>query len=223
MSTDRTRRVRAPRSRRVLLLRWTAVALVLLVALLCIGFCVGSPLYYAQKYSGSPTPSRPAVLPVAIVAEQQTEPHTCGLCSLIAVYRAYGLDPEALGLRFRLGTDKPLTNFIPSSRGTIHPDMLRVLAQDGFDARVLRPSAEGSRPALLAHLRQGHPALALVKLSEYHWVVIGSADADELAIHDSLAPAPYRRAIDAYLTDDVYSLVLLSPAPPVPPASPAAR
>jgi len=181
------------------------------LALCVLGFCVGSPLYYSDKFGSGPGSGIPTPTPMPIVAERQTEPHTCGLCSLVAIYKAYGLDPEADRLRFRLGTDKPLANFIPTSKGTVHPDMLRVLSQDGLRATVLRPSSEGTMLALTEHLDAGHPAMALVKVNEFHWVVLGERAGDAVVVHDSLHDEPYQKRMTEYLRDEVYSLVLVRP------------
>lgn len=198
--------------RKRLIRRAAIVTTVSVVVLLSVAFCVGSPAYYSEKYGVGPGQRTPLKLPWPIIAEHQTEPHTCGWCSLAAVYKAYGLDPEADLLRFRLGTDKPLTNFVPSSKGTVHPDMLRVLAQDGFDAVVLRPSDESTLAALTAHLDTGHPAVVLIKVNDFHWVVIGSRDGDDVIIYDSLKDEPYRKNMASYLRDEVYSLLLVKPA-----------
>jgi hypothetical protein len=175
-------------------------------------FCVGSPAYYRDKFSPAANSVQPAASPGAIVPEVQTEPHTCGLHSLSAIYIAYGLDPEALRLRFRLGTDKRFNNLAPSSRGTIHPDMLRVLRQDGFQVRVLFPGGEDTSRRLRDHLDSGHPAVALTKRSELHWVIISGRDGDDAVVCDSLDPAPYRRPLAEYVSGDVYSLMLVAPA-----------
>lgn len=175
-------------------------------------FCVGSPFYYSEKYAPTDSPSRPAAFPTPITPEVQVEPHTCGLHSLAAVYTAYGLDPVALRLRFRLGTDRPVSTLAPDSRGTIHPDMLRVLRQDGFGCEVLLPGGKDAARRLRAHLDAGHPALALTKPSELHWVVIAARLGEDALVCDSLVPEPYRRPLEGYLADDVYSLLLVAPS-----------
>lgn len=196
------------RRRKILLL---AAALSLPACLLT--FCVGPPSYYSAKYAPSPLAPRPAPLPAPIAPEVQTEPHTCGLHSLSAIYTAYGLDPAALRLRFRLGADKPANTLFPASRGTIPPDMLRVLRQDGFDPRILLPGSEQTRHRLRTHLDAGHPAVALVRPRGFHWLVIASREGDDAVVCDSLRADPYRVSLDPYLRDEVYSLLLVAPAP----------
>ncbi len=180
--------------------------------LLGLGFCVGSPLYYHEKFAAVPALAHPAALPREIKPETQTEPHTCGFHSLSSLYRAYALDPEERRLRFRLGTDKPINNWIPDTRGTIHPDMLRVLRQDGFDAEVLLPKSKDTLPRLRTHLDSGHFAVVLIKPSEFHWVVAATRDGYDALICDSQRRDLYPVPIESYLRDEVYSLMLVRPA-----------
>lgn len=196
----------AARARRFLLVSAAALA-----AFLLLSFCVGPPWYYLDKYSASTSAATPTALPDNLVPEAQTEPHTCGLHTLSTIYRAYGLDAGVQRLRFRLGTDRPFTNFLADSTGTIHPDMLRVLRQDGFEAELVLPGAEA--PARLAdHLRRGHVAAALTKVDEFHWVALSSATtADRLLVCDSLREQPYERDCASYLAEGVYSLILIEP------------
>lgn len=207
--------VRAPEEapRRGHRVRWWRIGLgvaLLFILGVSIFFCVGSPGYYSSKLSavGMPAPRR---TPGPVVALTQTEPHTCGYCSMAAIYRAYGLDPEELRLRFRLGTDKPVSNFLPETQGTIHPDMLRVLSQDGFDASVVAPSSGTALPRLYDCLDAGQCALVLTKVKDFHWVVASGRHGDAITIHDSLHPLPYEKDGPAYLQNEVYSLLLLRP------------
>lgn len=196
-------------ARRVFLIGfWIAVPLFTLVIA---GFCVGSPRYYSAKYSPAPGLSPPTPLPLAIIPEVQTEPHTCGLHSLRSVYRAYAVDPDAARLRFRLGVDKPATNFDPESLGTIHPDIVRVAHQDGFDATILPTGGDDALPTIRAHVESGHPALALVRVNSLHWLVLAGIEGDEAIIADSLAEQPYREPLDAYVRGRVLSAILLRP------------
>jgi len=130
---------------------------------------------------------------------------------MAAIYRAYGLDVEALRLRFRLGTDMPVSNFLPDTQGTVHPDMLRVLAQDGFTASVVVPSSDTALMRLYDYLDAGHCALVLTKVNEFHWVVASGRFGHAITIHDSLHPQPYEKDGPSYLQNEVYSLVLLRP------------
>ena len=190
---------------------WAILAFILIDLAVGVFFCVGSPGYYSSKMSAAPVRRFPNLKPDRVRAIKQVEPHTCGFCSMAAVYRAYGLDVEELRLRFRLGTDVPVSNFLPDTQGTIHPDMLRVLSQDGFETEVLRPSSDDALKRLFKHLDSGHYALVLVKLKEYHWVVAAGRVDGRLVIVDSLAPQPYDRDAASYFLDEVYSLLLVQP------------
>lgn len=200
-----------PTSRRIAL-----VTAAVLSALFLLAFCVGPPRYYVEKYQAAQR-AVPAYLPEPLVPEVQTEPHTCGLHTLSSIYRAYGLDAEAQRLRFRLGTDKPFTNFLADSTGTIHPDMLRVLRQDGFRAELLLDRSEQTAARLTEHLARGHVAAALTKVSEFHWVALsalpdaGSAPALTLLVCDSLHEEAYERDATDYVRESVYSLILIAP------------
>ncbi len=195
--------------------RWRTVGIIFLIVFVCLlaSFCVGSPAYYSSKYA-SAGPARPRPFPGRAIPEKQTEPHTCGLHALASLYRAYDLDPDILRVRFRIGVDKPVSNFMPSSTGTIHPDMLRVLSQDGFDAEILRPGSSTTRQRLEAHLDDGHMAIALVRVKELHWVHIAGGVNDKLLICDSLHEESYLEPNDDYVRDRVYSLLLVKPRDP---------
>ena len=118
-----------------------------------------------------------------------------------SIYAAYDIDPDGANLRFRLGTDKPLSNFTPDLVGTIHPDLLRVLHQDGFDARVVMMTDDG--PARIeAHLRSGHPVLALVDVGGIlHWLVLTRLEGTDVRIVDSLGGETYLKDFDAYVEE----------------------
>lgn len=184
-----------------------------LLLTMCLAFCVGPPWYYTDKYSAvaAAQPAVPSATPDQLVPEVQTEPHTCGLHTLSSIYRAYGLDAEAQRLRFRLGTDKPFSNFLADSTGTIHPDMLRVLRQDGFRAELLLDRSEQTAARLTEHLARGHVAAGLTKVEEFHWVALSAAEDGGVRVCDSLHEAPYHRDAGDYVQREVYSLILIEP------------
>lgn len=192
------------------LARRVCLVVCLLAVPIALTFCVGSPLYYSGKYSGS-LPAHPTVMPGPIEPEQQTEPHTCGLHALSSLYKAYGLDPERQQLRFRLGVDKPLNNLVPSSRGSIHPDMLRVLEQDGFDCALLLQNNEDNLLRLTDHLDAGHLAVALTKVNEFHWVVLCGIQGDDVRVCDSLKPEIAVEPMRAFVDERTYTLMLVRP------------
>jgi len=181
-------------------------------------FCVGGPGYYSAKYApAAHAAAAPAARPGALEPGEQTEPHTCGLHAMSSLYRAYGVDPEAHRLRFRLGTDMPANWLIPDSRGTIHPDLLRVLRQDGFEAEVLLDLGDAERLAQLRrHLEGGQCALTLIRTEAsgaLHWVVLSAQESEPAAVSvcDSLSPTLYARPLDAFVRERVSSVVLVSP------------
>ncbi len=198
-----------------------AILLFVVVAVVAVAigsFCIGSPVYYSVKYQGSPVASQPLERPGLFTPEDQVEGHTCGFHALSSVYRAYGVDPEANRLRFRLGTDKRATNFDPESLGTLHPDMLRVLGQDGFDASVVFDAKSvTSLDRITAHLMSGHPVVALVRAPGLHWIVLAPArergdDAEVTAlIVDSLQMEAVIEPLRAFVADRVLSAVLVKP------------
>ncbi|MCC6971602.1 MAG: hypothetical protein IT434_15430 [Phycisphaerales bacterium] len=203
-------------------MRWRVVVLVggcAVVALALASFCIGSPVYYVDKYQGAPAVTKPTALPAAFTPEKQTESHTCGFHALSTVYRAYGLEPEAMRLRFRLGTDKRATNFDSESLGTLHPDMLRVLAQDGFTADlVLDPKSPESIERFGAHVRSGHPAVVLVRVTGLHWIVLapalnesGEGETMTLVV-DSLVESPTEAPLNGVISGRVLSAILISPS-----------
>ena len=186
-----------------------SIALVGVLTVLAALFVQGDFTYYTAKYAPGGDVVMPGQLPSAIRPEEQTEPHTCGFHALSSLYHAYGLDPQAMNLRFRLGVDKRATHVATDSFGTIHPDVLRVLTQDGFEGECLDPRASATRDELRNHLESGHFAIALTKVSTYHWLVLCGLDGERVAICDSLQPDLYHRPLDAYLSESVYTVILI--------------
>lgn len=198
--------------RKALIILLPCLAVALLITLM-LGLCAGPPSYYTDKYAGVDGLTRPAALPGDYTPERQTEGHTCGVHALRSIYAAYALDPDAADLRFRLGTDKPLTNFTPDLVGTIHPDIIRVLQQDGFQAQIVMMNDDAPE-RLKRHLRSGHPVLALVDVGGLlHWLVLARLDGTDVLIIDSLAAEAYTHDIDAYIRQRVLNAIVISPKP----------
>ena len=157
----------------------------------------------------TPKPTRVATTPKA---GTQTEPHTCGWHVMSSMYAAYGLDGETFDLRFRLGTDEPAMRADKESTGTLHPDLYRVLAQDGFKIDALDLDSNVAAVALKNHLAWQQLALVVVYRSTYHWVLIGPADqSDELVVYDSLKDEPETMPVDELL-NDALSITLVEPS-----------
>lgn len=197
--------------------RWLLWSLIILPPALiltsCLSFCVGPPSYYDAKYADTAVKVPAGAKPSRWEPQKQVEPHTCGLHALSSIYLAYGLDPMATDLRFRLGTDKRATNFDPDSLGTIHPDILRVLGQDGFDATTLLMIGDDARTVIRDHLSSGHPALALIRIGELHWIVLTELQGNDVIICDSLKSELERTPFTPFVDDRVLSAILLRSKP----------
>ena len=192
-------------------LKCALVAAALVASILPLGLCAGPPGYYLDKYDRVEGIATPTTFPSVIEPEQQTEPHTCGVHAIRSIYRAYAIDPDDARLRFRLGADKALTNFTPDLVGTIHPDILRVLAQDGFRASIVI-MGDAAPERIRDHLADGHPVLGLVKVGDVlHWIVIADIDHETATIVDSLEDQPYQRDFDAYVHDELLNAILIRP------------
>lgn len=185
--------------------------LVVVMGVAGVAFCMGGPAYYNAKYSSVPPGVTPSDKPVTFAAEVQTEGHTCGLHSVRTIYRAYGIDPDARDLRFRLGTDKPGHNFDPESLGTIHPDIARVMRQDGFEVRVILPHREGDVVAMRQHLAAGFPVLTLVRVKGLHWIVLAEEQDGKSRVFDSLKEDVEEVDSAEFIRTRVISAILVKP------------
>lgn len=140
---------------------------------------------------------------------EQTLPHTCGLRSMEAAYIAYGLDPDAFNIRFRLGTDFAAVPTDSESTGTLHPDMLRVLAQDGFVTTVLDLEDAGAAQRLSDHLDDGQLALTVVYRSTYHWMLLAGDGPGRLWVVDSLSSEGRSCDTVSFLDTEALSVILI--------------
>lgn len=195
------------------------IAAILLAGVLATALYVGPRVL--EKGGAPRTMDRPERRIADPVPIEQTELHTCGFLSLSAAYVAYGLSPEEKNLRFRLGVDTKAHPFDDESTGTLHPDLYRVLAQDGFAIEAIDPDADDAAARLTAHLQPEGLALLLIKRRQtggLHWVVADKAIAGSdgawthLRIVDSLASFPYREPIDDFLAHHVLSIIAIRPA-----------
>lgn len=211
--------------------RWWIPSTGFVIAILIItgaAFCVGGPNYYFGKYSHAPrkqqpfgdgklmpseTTTKPSHTPHFTTAEVQTESHTCGFNACSTIYNAYGLNPAEKQLRFRLGTDKRGTNFDPESLGTIHPDIVRVLTQDGFETNVLWQPATDDGEAIQSHLASGHPVLAMIRVKGLHWIVLTGNENGKTHIYDSLKQEVEKVDIATFVKERVLSAILVKPSP----------
>jgi len=188
----------------------------LVLSIGCLGRLVGGK-YDGPDFGHNADPSGPAPLPDTPVRVKQTLPHTCGLRAMESAYRAYGMDPEAYDIRYRLGTDFSAIPTDPDATGTLHPDILRVLAQDGFATTLIDLDEAGAADQLEAHLSQGHLALAVVYRSTYHWVLLAPPESGhaenqgELWLIDSLAEGHTEHGIAEYIQNETLSVILIRP------------
>jgi hypothetical protein len=151
----------------------------------------------------------------AIKPEHQVETFTCGFHAVSAIYRSYGLDPDERRLRPRLGVDNSANIYDKDSTGCLHPDIYRVITQDGFAYQALDLDDANSKQALLAHLDATNCAMALIKRREnghLHWVVIDGRTNETLRVCDSLKPEIYNEPLEAYWRNCLLSVILIKPA-----------
>ena len=178
-----------------------------------------APPLLAGDWSPSPYYQAPSSTPRPLVPEVQTDGFSCGYHALSAIYRSYGLDPKLARLRARLGTSRPAVPFVADSTGTLQPDLLRVLQQDGFLAETLRASKDDDRARLIDHLQKGQYCLALLESGHaggLHWVVFTEYRDGEVTIGDSLKRGLHRESLSQLAAGPLLSTITLSPDVPRP-------
>lgn len=171
-----------------------------------------------RKSSAWYSPDPPSARAGAAQPILQLESHTCGLLTLSAAYTLYDLQLEEKNLRYRLGVDVPANPLDSSSTGTLHPDLLRVLVQDGFTYEMPSPFLDAD-VRLRNHLQTGNVALILIRRREtggLHWVLADALDGDSLRIVDSLQTLPVTEPIADYFNHRVLSAILIKPNPSFP-------
>lgn len=144
--------------------------------------------------------------------ERQVEPHTCGFHALSWVYRSHGVSPDARALRTRLGVDAVSLVYDRSSTGTLHPDMYRVMDQDGFLATAMRVGDADHLRRFRHHLACGHSALGLIVQPDsgiMHWVVLNRLEGDSVTVVDSMKPEPHTVSLDEWWRQRLISAVMV--------------
>ena len=187
-------------------------------------FCALSLL--AGDRAPAPVVKHPFKIPGPLVPLIQEDGHSCGFLALSAIYNSYGLDPDKMNLKPRLGTDIPLIPFMPDTTGTVQPDFFRVLKQDGFRTVAVDLETAGAKQSVIVHLEMDQYALALIKRREngnLHWIVLTAHEQGRLTVGDSLKRGLYREPLDDFLANHIQSILLLSPGEPNPNASYAAE
>lgn len=168
---------------------------------------------YADKLAPPDSLASPLPTPRPLRIHAQHEGHTCGFHAVESLYEAYGLDADELHARFRLGTDVPALPGNDEWLGTLHPDLYRVLTQDGFAIVEVNPTLDIAAVALSQHLAE-HCALALVRLpgGGLHWIALDASDGGGVRVIDSLRDEPLVESGEAFLEREVLSLLLVRPA-----------
>ena len=179
-----------------------------------ISLVVLSVSVYAGERKSAPQSgvTLPTAIPSLVTPEVQSEGHTCGFHALSSVYRAYGLDSEQFLLRRRLGTDVTAVPLMADSKGTLHPDLFRVLNQDGFEHEELNLNAARAGVRLVRHLEGPHPALVLIELTQtggLHWVVFQGYRDGRTSVADSLKSGLRSEILTDYLHSEKARTVLL--------------
>ena len=160
------------------------------------------------------TSDRPNAYIGAYTLEEQTEGFTCGVHALSTVYKAYGLNPEAERIRWRLGVDTKAVAWMGDSTGALHPDMWMVLAQDYFEIDTVEPTSAHAWETLRSHLQAVHPAVLLIKRREngnLHWVVATDAFKNgTIEVYDPLFDEPYTETPD-FMDNHIVTAMLVWP------------
>ncbi len=196
------------------LCRWSlrlGLASVLIPIVTACTYAVFSGPYRSAKYRPVSLPDQVIERAEPLVPEEQVEGHTCGLHALSSVYRAYGLDPAEQRLRFRLGVDRNAVPGATDTEGTLHPDLFRVVNQDGFHIALIDPERPDAHRALVAHLLHD-AALVLIQRGEgLHWIALDHGGDDEVRVSDSLEPEAYLSDAIAFFDRPILSVILLTP------------
>ena len=182
-------------------------------------FYLGTPNTESPRRRGKYHPvagtAQPLSQPREFDLECQIEGHTCGMHALSTIYRGYGLDPERQELRFRLGVDRRGNPLDPSSQGSLQPDILRVVHQDGFQTHLVDlQELPAASDEIKRHLAQGHCVLTLIRRRQngnLHWVVMQGIEQEEVRVYDSLAEKPYGEPLPDFLVNHILSAVLITP------------
>ncbi len=180
--------------------------------LILISILIASLAFGGEKYR-APTSVKPVGLPGEIYPENQIQGHTCGWHAIRSIYRSYGLKIEDYDLRLRLGVDKKSVPFLTSTKGTIHPDVLRVLDQDGFSYSSINIRQTSGLQKFHQHFESGHYALGLINRKQnnaLHWIVLSGTDNYKYTVVDSLYPQEYKEDLK-FLSENVQTVLLISP------------
>ena len=169
---------------------------------------------HAGNRARAPISIPPQGTPGEIYPEKQVEGHTCGWHSVRSIYTSYDLETDRYMLRERLGVDAKAVPFFASTKGTVHPDILRVLDQDGFQFEHLDLKKVADLHRLHEHFEEGHYALVLINRREnqaLHWVVFAGVEQGDYVVVDSLSEEKYSEDL-GFLAENVQTTLLLKPS-----------
>lgn len=186
-----------------------------------LGLAIGGATH-AGSPEPAPTPVPPAAKPAPLVPHVQKDDYSCGFLALAAIYESYGIDPRMARLRDRLGTDVPAVAFVKDSNGTLQPDLLRVLKQDGFGAAIVNAEDAAGMKSLRDHLQGGQYALALTRTEQaggLHWVALTGYKDGDVTVGDSLKLGLQRENLVDYAAGPLLRAILLTPGTPDPRAA----
>src|SRR5690606_33058241 len=114
----------------------------------------------------------------------------CAFHTLKAVYEFYGHNFESTRLKKRLGLEcvsQPRGE--SKSKGALHPELLKVLTEDGFyfDSLCLDLPEKKIVKKLQKHLCKGNMAIVLLRRKyngNMHWVALRNSEKGQIAIID---------------------------------------
>ena len=98
--------------------------------------------------------------------------------------------------------------------GILHPDLLRVLGQDGFSYNLLDPTAPRATHHLTQHLCTQNMALLLIARREngnLHWVLTDAHSDGNLRVGDSLKIDVYTEPTADFIKTCVLTIVATEP------------
>ena len=196
--------------------KWSLKKKLLLLGLaILIGFSITPVVIITRTYFIIHSDQRPQENPISAKLQNQTESFTCGVHAVSTVYKAYGLDPEAERIRWRLGADTKALFWMADSTGSLHPDMFMVLEQDYFMIEPMKLENVNAWDQLKEHLETGHMSILLISRREngnLHWVVANGVESEQIIVYDPLFENTYLEGPE-FLQHQMLSALNLQPIP----------
>ena len=184
----------------------------------------GSLPFYSEKMQSSNAAGRfTEYHPELFHPQIQTDGHTCGYHAVSTIYKTYGLAPQLLKIRFRLGVDQKANPLDSTTLGTIHPDLVRVLTQDGFLCTFIDLSNVTTAVQKVEQIvSDKQTALCLIKRPEtgnLHWTALASNELGEPVIADSLVEGRFIPDLTDYVNKNCVSIIRLDRTKDIPDAN----